>query len=252
MCKMNIEDVKVVEVEYVTDTCSKRKGQFSWEEMMSCSKTMGENTVIIRIKVNNGYEKKRVTFKFLNITKKLTYKDGRQHEYFSVEIEDVDGEFGKLTCTTSEVRVTEYAVKTLKNKLTNEYRKTLKIRENATKNLKEENKQLKKDYNEQKAIANKRSIENSVLKGTIATMEVDHENALMVLTDEYKNEVATLNKEINRLNQAFLNIKTQEIVYNDDSLEQFLQMAETLANSKVNHETFKHIMKKQLEELFLK
>ena len=52
--------------------------------------------------------------------------------------------------------------------------------------------------------------------------------------------------------QVLSNIKTQEIVYNDDSLEQFLRMAETLANMKVNHESFREVMKKQFEELFIK
>ena len=77
------------------------------------------------------------------------------------------------------------------------------------------------------------------------------ENQLVVI-DEQKREIAILKDEINQFNTKLVNNKTEKLVCNDDSLEQFLQMAETLANSKVNHETFKHIMKKQFEELFLK
>lgn len=104
---------------------------------------------------------------------------------------------------------------------------------------------------EQKSIAEKRSREISILKGDVALLEAQCENQLMVI-DEQKREITVLNKEVNRLNTNLANNKTEELVCNDDSLEQFLRMAENLANSKVNHETFKHIMKKQFEELFLK
>lgn len=108
-----------------------------------------------------------------------------------------------------------------------------------------------KETDEQKNIVRTYSLENSILKADKVLLETQVENQLMVI-EQQKNEVATLNKEINRLNQSFLNIKTQEIVYNDDSLEQFLRMAETLANMKVNHESFREVMKKQFEELFIK
>ena len=188
-----------------------------------------------------------MTFRFLSITKKVIRNDGEKHEYFEVLMEDVNNEFGKIACRAGEIRNT----KSLKNKLTNEYRKTLTIKNNATKDLKKDKERLIKDLDEQKAIATNRSIENSILKADKVLLEGQNENQLVVI-EQQKNEITTLNKEINRLNQAFSNIKTQEIVYNDDSLEQFLRMAETLANMKVNHESFREVMKKQFEELFIK
>ena len=108
-----------------------------------------------------------------------------------------------------------------------------------------------KETYEQRIIADKRGIEISILKGDVALLEGQCENQLMVI-DEQKREIAILKDEVNKFNTKLVNNKTEKLVCNDDSLEQFLQMAETLANSKVNHETFKHIMKKQFEELFLK
>ena len=101
-----------------------------------------------------------------------------------------------------------------------------------------------KETDEQRIIANKRGIEISILKGDVALLEGQCENQLMVI-DEQKREIAILKDEINQFNTKLVNNKTEKLVCNDDSLEQFLQMAETLTNSKVNHETFKHIMKKQ-------
>ena len=104
------------------------------------------------------------------------------------------------------------------------------------------------EMNEKIAKANKETDEQ---KNIVKFFKGKCENQLVVI-DEQKREIAILKDEINQFNTKLVNNKTEKLVCNDDSLEQFLQMAETLANSKVNHETFKHIMKKQFEELFLK
>lgn len=104
------------------------------------------------------------------------------------------------------------------------------------------------EMNEKIAKANKETDEQ---KNIVNFFKDKCENQLVVI-DEQKREIAILKDEINQFNTKLVNNKTEKLVCNDDSLEQFLQMAETLAISKVNHETFKHIMKKQFEELFLK
>ena len=104
------------------------------------------------------------------------------------------------------------------------------------------------EMNEKIAKANKETDEQ---KNIVKFFKGKCENQLVVI-DEQKREIAILKDEINQFNTKLVNNKTEKLVCNDDSLEQFLQMAETLANSKVNHETFKRTMKKQFEELFLK
>ena len=104
------------------------------------------------------------------------------------------------------------------------------------------------EMNEKIAKANKETDEQ---KNIVKFFKGKCENQLVVI-DEQKREIAILKDKVNGFNTKLVNNKTEKLVCNDDSLEQFLQMAETLANSKVNHETFKHIMKKQFEELFLK
>lgn len=246
MRNMNIEDVKVNSVVLVGNTCSKHGNSFGWEKMMSNKKIITDNTVTYNIEVNNGF-KDNVTFRFLAITKKIIKSDGEKHEYFEVLMEDVNNEFGKIACRANEIRNT----KSLKNKLTNEYRKTLTIRNNATKDLKKDKEQLIKDLDEQKAIANKRSIENSILKADKVLLEGQVENQLMVI-EQQKNEIATLNKKFNEFESIRTSVDNLEKVkFNDASLEKFLQMAETLANAKVNHDSFKSIMKEQFEKLFL-
>ena len=244
MREMNIENVRVNSVVLVGNTCSKHGNSFGWEKMMANKKTITDNTVTYNIEVNNGF-KDNVTFRFLNITKKVIKKDGERHEYFEVLMEDVDNEFGKIACRASEIRNT----KSLKNKLTNEYRRTLTIKNDATKDLKKDKEQLTKDLDEQKAIATNRSIENSILKADKVLLEGQIENQLMII-QEQKNEIDTLNKKMN----AFESIRTasqEKVKFNDASIEKFLQMAETLANAKVNHNSFKSIMKEQFEKLFL-
>lgn len=244
MCKVNIEDVKVNSVILIRNTCSKHGNSFGWEKMMSNKKTITDNTVTYSIEVNNGF-KDNVTFRFLAITKKIIKSDGEKHEYFEVLMEDINNEFGKIACRASEIRNT----KSLKNKLTNEYRKTLTIKNNATKDLKKDKEQLTKDLDEQKAIANKRSIENSILKADKVLLETQIENQLMVI-EEKDNEITALNKKINTF-ESIRMTSQEKIKFSDESLEKFLQMAETLANMKVNHDSFKSIMKEQFEKLFL-
>lgn len=104
------------------------------------------------------------------------------------------------------------------------------------------------EMNEKIAKANKETDEQ---KNIVKFFKGKCENQLVVI-DEQKREIAILKDKVNGFNTKLVNNKTEKLVCNDDSLEQFLQMAETLANSKVNHETFKRTMKKQFEELFLK
>ena len=91
------------------------------------------------------------------------------------------------------------------------------------------------EMNEKIAKANKETDEQ---KNIVKFFKGKCENQLVVI-DEQKREIAILKDEINQFNTKLVNNKTEKLVCNDDSLEQFLQMAETLANSKVNHETLK-------------
>lgn len=256
---MNIEDVKVNSVVLVGNTCSKHGNSFGWEKMMSNKKTITDNTVTYSIEVNNGF-KDNVTFRFLAITKKIIKSDGEKHEYFEVLMEDINNEFGKIACRASEIRNT----KSLKNKLTNEYRKTLTIKNNATKDLKKHNEKISNELHEQKTINEKLSRINYVLNTEKATLENKYEdtkdelcytqdklNNALVVIKEKDNEIAILNEKIDGLNQSLFNVKTEKITYTDNGLEQFLHMAETLANAKVNHDSFKTIMREQFENLFL-
>ena len=128
---MNIEDVKVNNMVLVKHTCLTRNETWKWSSMQADKKSIKENTVTYLIEANNSY-KKEVTFRFISITDKITNLNDVRKTYKEVVMEDIDGEFGKIICTTNEVR---NATQSLKNKLTNEYRKTLRKIEKANDNI---------------------------------------------------------------------------------------------------------------------
>lgn len=148
---MDIESVHITSLTYMSDTCLKRGLSWSWTAMQEDKKHIEENTVTYLIEANNSY-KKPVTFKILSITDKLTDRDNIRKTYKEVVMEDVDGEFGKIICNTNEVRANSIASnKSLKNKMSVEYRKTLNRNQKATQGLNKQVKDLTKDLNEAKA-----------------------------------------------------------------------------------------------------
>ena len=195
---MEIEDVKINKITYVSDTCLKRGNRISWSAIQEDRRHIKDNKVTYLVEVNNSY-RKEVTFEFCQVTTKLTNNDNIRRQYTEVVMEDVDGEFGKIICTTSDVK---NATTTLKNKMTVEYRKTLEKRAKDTKELKNENELLTKRINEKEEIEKKLracnaqdKIEISLLKGDKVLLEGKVENQLMVI-EEQKNEIATLKQEI--------------------------------------------------------
>lgn len=149
---MDIESVHITSLTYMSDTCLKRGSSWSWTAMQEDKKHIEENTVTYLIEANNSY-KKPVTFKILSITDKLTDRDNIRKTYKEVVMEDVDGEFGKIICNTNEVRANSSASnKSLKNKMSVEYRKTLTRNQKATQGLNKQVKDLTKDLNEAKAV----------------------------------------------------------------------------------------------------
>lgn len=106
-----------------------------------------------------------------------------------------------------------------------------------------------KETQEQKMIAEEHGRKVSILQADIIGLEMKCENQLMVIKEqEYK--IATLEDEKKEIFSQLAERK-DDINMSDESLEKFLQMAETLANAKVNHDSFKSIMKEQFEKLFL-
>lgn len=207
---INIEDVKVNNVALVKHTCLTRNETWKWSSMQADKKSIKENTVTYLIEVNNSY-KKEVTFRFISITDKITDLNDIRKTYKEVVMEDIDGEFGKIICTTNEVR---NATQSLKNKLTNEYRKTLKKIEKETKSLREQNEKLNNGLNEQKTINEKFSRINYVLNNEKAVLEnkneiLEDENnelknkneVLVIKNKELKNELAIVSEFKNKFNK---------------------------------------------------
>ena len=102
---MCVEDVRVVSVVKISDSLMKRGNVVAWQEMMRNKRDMALNTVTYSIKVNNRYEK-NVKFVFNAITQKTTDATDPRKVYYSIEIEDVDGEFGKIICTNLSKSIT--------------------------------------------------------------------------------------------------------------------------------------------------
>ena len=132
-----------------------------------------------------------------------------RRQYTEVVMEDIDGEFGKIICNTNDVKK---ATKTLKNKMSAEYRKTLEKRAKDTKELKNENDLLNKRINEKEQIEKKLRASNaqdkleiSLLRGDKVLLEGQVENQLLVI-EKPKNEITTLNKKIEFLDRTHKNI----------------------------------------------
>lgn len=198
---MCVEDVRVVSVVKISDSLMKRGNVVAWQEMMRNKRDMALNTVTYSIKVNNRYEK-NVKFVFNAITQKTTDATDPRKVYYSIEIEDVDGEFGKIICTTDEIRNPNG----LKNKLTTEYRKTLIRREKETQALKNENKKLHKDIEEKQAIINykdkKHQDEINEIQGKMAQQQIEFTNEMddtikkyNIIIKDKDNELALIKKE---------------------------------------------------------
>lgn len=205
---MDIEKVHINFLIYERDTLLKRGNQISWSSIKEDKKHVGDNTITYLVEVNNGY-KKEVTFKLVQVTTKLTNDDNVRRQYTEVVMEDIDGEFGKIICNTNDVKK---ATKTLKNKMSAEYRKTLEKRAKDTKELKSENDLLNKRINEKEQIEKKLRASNaqdkleiSLLRGDKVLLERQVENQLMVI-EKQKNEITTLNKKIEFLDRTHKNI----------------------------------------------
>lgn len=198
---MDIEKVHINFLTYERDTLLKRGNQISWSSIKEDKKHVGDNTITYLAEVNNGY-KKEVTFKLVQVTTKLTNDDNVRRQYTEVVMEDIDGEFGKIICNTNDVKK---ATKTLKNKMSVEYRKTLEKRAKDTKELKNENELLNKRINEKEQIERKLrehnaqdKLEITLLKSDKVLLEGQVENQLMVI-EKQKNEIVELNKTIDIL-----------------------------------------------------
>ena len=198
---MDIEKVHINFLTYERDTLLKRGNQISWSSIKEDKKHVGDNTITYLAEVNNGY-KKEVTFKLVQVTTKLTNDDNVRRQYTEVVMEDIDGEFGKIICNTNDVKK---ATKTLKNKMSVEYRKTLEKRVKDTKELKNENELLNKRINEKEQIERKLrehnaqdKLEITLLKSDKVLLEGQVENQLMVI-EKQKNEIVELNKTIDIL-----------------------------------------------------
>ena len=198
---MDIEKVHINFLTYERDTLLKRGNQISWSSIKEDKKHVGDNTITYLAEVNNGY-KKEVTFKLVQVTTKLTNDDNVRRQYTEVVMEDIDGEFGKIICNTNDVKK---ATKTLKNKMSAEYRKTLEKRAKDTKELKNENELLNKRINEKEQIERKLrehnaqdKLEITLLKSDKVLLEGQVENQLMVI-EKQKNEIIELNKTIDIL-----------------------------------------------------
>ena len=205
---MDIEKVHINFLTYERDTLLKRGNQISWSSIKEDKKHVGDNTITYLVEVNNGY-KKEVTFKLVQVTTKLTNDDNVRRQYTEVVMEDIDGEFGKVICNTNEVKK---ATTSLKNKMSAEYRKTLKKRAKDTKELKSENDLLNKRIDEKEQIEKKLRASNvqdkleiSLLRGDKVLLEGQVENQLMVI-EKQKNEITTLNKKIEFLDRTHKNI----------------------------------------------
>ena len=205
---MDIEKVHINFLTYERDTLLKRGNQISWSSIKEDKKHVGDNTITYLVEVNNGY-KKEVTFKLVQVTTKLTNDDNVRRQYTEVVMEDIDGEFGKVICNTNEVKK---ATTSLKNKMSAEYRKTLKKRAKDTKELKSENDLLNKCIDEKEQIEKKLRASNaqdkleiSLLRGDKVLLEGKVENQLMVI-EKQKNEITTLNKKIEFLDRTHKNI----------------------------------------------
>ena len=198
---MDIEKVHINFLTYERDTLLKRGNQISWSSIKEDKKHVGDNTITYLAEVNNGY-KKEVTFKLVQVTTKLTNDDNVRRQYTEVVMEDIDGEFGKIICNTNDVKK---ATKTLKNKMSVEYRKTLEKRAKDTKELKNENELLNKRINEKEQIERKLrehneqdKLEITLLKSDKVLLEGQVENQLMII-EKQKNEIVELNKTIDIL-----------------------------------------------------
>ena len=127
-------------------------------------------------------------------------------------MEDIDGEFGKIICTTSDIK---NATTTLKNKMTVEYRKTLEKRAKDTKELKNENELLNDRIKEKEKIEKKlracnaqNKIEISLLRGDKVLLEgkveeqkieIDKQqetiNYQVSIIEQQRNEISMLKNE---------------------------------------------------------
>lgn len=109
-----------------------------------------------------------------------------------------------------------------------------------------------KETEEQKAIVNKLSLDNSLLKADKALLEGQLDNALMVI-DTKDKEIVKLNSKIDSLNsKTSLEKIKHNITYDDKALEKFIQITETLVNAKISHEQIKVALEKNFKDLFLK
>ena len=205
---IDIEKVYINFLTYERDTLLKRGNQISWSSIKEDKKHVGDNTITYLAEVNNGY-KKEVTFKLVQVTTKLTNDDNVRRQYTEIVMEDIDGEFGKIICNTNDVKK---ATKTLKNKMSAEYRKTLEKRAKDTKELKGENDLLNKRISEKEQIERKLRASNaqdkleiSLLRGDKVLLEGQVENQLMII-EQQKNEITTLNKKIEFLDRTHKSI----------------------------------------------
>lgn len=219
---MNIDDIHIVFLTYLRDTLLKRGNQISWSSIKEDKKHVSDNTITYLTKVNNGYEKE-VTFKLVQVTTKLTNDNDIRRQYTEIVMEDIDGEFGKIICSTNDVK---NATKTLKNKMSAEYRKTLEKRIKDTKELKNENDLLNIRINEKEQIEKKLrdcnrqdKLEISLLKGDKALLEGqvgnlkdEVENKLMVIKKQ-QNEIVELKEEIKTIKTVNKNKKLSRLVW---------------------------------------
>ena len=107
-----------------------------------------------------------------------------------------------------------------------------------------------KETEEQKAIVNKLSLDNSLLKADKVLLEGQVQNQLMVI-EEQENKIVTLKKENNLLN-SMVSEQSITYTYDDDALAKFIQITETLVNAKISHEQIKIALEKSFKDLFLK
>lgn len=103
------------------------------------------------------------------------------------------------------------------------------------------------EMNEKIAKANKEADEQ---KNIVKFFKGKCENQLVVI-EEKDRKIVSLEEKIHSL-ESSLGERKDDIKFSDESLEKFIDMAEYLANAKIDHKNFKSIMEKQFKELFLK
>lgn len=208
---MNSENVKVNDVELLSsasDVLRRKGGNIAWDEMMQLDKkTIQNNIFVFHIEANNSF-KENVPFKVNKVEERVVRnKDKQRNNYYKVvEIEDITGRFGKHTLRTSEI-TSATTTSSFKNKLTEEYRKTLRNTERDTKELKTENRKLNKDLDEAKKIdlLHQQQATRKYAELNEKYIESERKNEVLVVdNDKLNKQVVVLERKVTKMSKTSL------------------------------------------------